>query len=132
MAPISSISGTQSAVQSSVQQLALQQARNDADRAEQKARSLQAQAASAQQVADRAQQNARFISGQADQAQANAGQARQRVAVVKTIGEMQTRLENAVGQVTEKLQAAESGRGSTSSVLNTQGQVTGAVINTTA
>jgi hypothetical protein len=141
MATISSISGAQSAAQSGLAQLRLQQARRDADQAEQVARSLQAQAQNARQTASEAQQTAREITTQADVAQASAGQARHGLALIKTVGQMQTQLANVVTQVAEKQKSAEPPapvqksappQQSTLPVINVQGQVTGTVINTTA
>lgn len=131
MASISSVSGAQSGLQ----QLALQQAVRVADQAELTARSLQGQARAAQQDANRADENARAIATQANQAQVNAGLARQGVAVIKTIGQMQTQIEGVVAQVTGKQHAAEVAarpQNPTPPVVNAQGQVTGTVINTTA
>jgi len=135
VASISSISGAQSAAQSGLQQLRLQQAERNAAQAEQTARSLQAQAGDAWQRASRAQEDARSVTAQADQAQANAGQARLGLAVIRTVDQMQTRLTNVVGQVTEQLKIAEPAAPTQSPalpVINAQGQVTGTVINTTA
>ncbi len=135
MATISSISGAQSAAQSGLAQLRLQQARRDAEQAEQVARSLQAQAQSAQQRASEAQENARSITTQAEMAQTNAGQARQGLALVKTVGQMQNQLTNIVTQVAEKQRIAEPPapvQKSAPPTINVQGQVTGTVINTTA
>ncbi|MDP2808692.1 MAG: hypothetical protein Q8O34_00925 [Rhodocyclaceae bacterium] len=131
MAAISSVSGAQSGLQ----QLRLQQAVRNAAQAEQSARSLQAQASDARQRANQAQEDARSITVQADQAQTDAGQARLGLAVIKSVGQMQTQLLNVVAQVTEKLKIAEPAAPSQSPalpVINAQGQVTGSVINTTA
>lgn len=135
MASVSFISGAQSAAQSGLQQLRLQQARRDADQAEAVARSLQSQAQSARQAASEAQENARTVTTQADQAQANAAQARLGLAVIKTVDQMQTRLSGVVAQVTEKLGIAEPAvptQSPSPPVVNTQGQLTGTVVNTTA
>lgn len=136
MASISSISGAQSAAQSGLQQLRLQQAKRNAEQAEQIANSLQAQARDAQQRAGEAQENARSISAQSDQARTTAGQARQGLAALATGSQMQSQLSHVVGQVTEKQKTAAPPAVATKSpappVTNTQGQVTGTVINTTA
>jgi hypothetical protein len=139
MATISSISGAQSAAQSGLAQLRLQQAKRNAEQAEQVARSLQAEAQSAQQNANEAQENARSISMQANLAQANAGQARQGLTMIRSVSQMEAQLTNVVAQVTEKLKIAEpaastkaSTKTSTTPVVNVQGQTTGTVINTTA
>lgn len=140
MASISSLSGTQSAAQSGLQQLRLQQARKDAEQAEQVARSLQARARDAQQKAGEAEQTARTISTQADQAQAGAGQARQGLAAIQSRSQMQARLSGTVSQVAEKAKLPEPAvpvpvaptTDSSTPVVNTQGQLTGTVVNTTA
>jgi hypothetical protein len=141
MATISSISGALSATQSGLQQLRLLQAQRAAEQAEQTARSLQVQAQDAQRKAVHAQENARSITIQADQAQSVAGQARQGVAIVKTVGDMQSQISNVVSQVTEKLGIAETAvvtpktvapATTAAPVVNTQGQLTGTVVNTTA
>lgn len=149
MTSIPSLSGAQSAAQSGLQQLRLQQAKRDAERAEQTARALQVQAREAQQQASQAQQNARSIASQADQAQDSAGQARQGLAMVKTTSQMQIQLSNTVSHVTETLDTAQASATPSPStvtattatpatattaapVINVQGQVTGTVVNTTA
>lgn len=135
MATISPLSGAQSAAQFGLQQLRLQQAKRDAEQAEQTARSLLGQARDAQRKATAAQETARSITAQAEQAQAVAGQARQGLAIVKTVGDMQVQLSNVVTQVTEKLKLAEPAtitQKSAAPVVNTQGQLTGTVVNTTA
>ncbi len=141
MASVSSLSGAQSAAQSGLAQLRLQQAKRDAEQAEQTAQSLQAQARSAQQRASQAQEAARTITTQADQAQSTAGQARQGLAVIKSVSQMQTRLAGTVSQVVEKLDASApeapvavqaASPPPATPVVNAQGQVTGTVVNTTA
>jgi len=135
MAITSSVSGTQSIVQSGLQQLKLQQARRSAEQAEQTAQALQTQANDAQRRAAREEEQARSLSVQADQAQGNAGRARQGLALIQTANESLTQVGNVVDQVIKKQQSVQT---STQSVLeskpvvNTQGQVTGTVINTTA
>lgn len=120
----------------------VQQARQNAERAEQTARALEARAAEAQNVADRAQENARTLSVRSGQAQSAAGQARQGLAMARSVGEMQTGLSNTVGQANERavnVQAsppADARAGlpaqRTQPVVNMSGQVTGTVVNTTA
>lgn len=144
MAAISSSSvGAQSAAQAGWQQLKLQQAKQNADRAEANARALASRAAEAQSVADRAQESARNLTVQSSQAQDTAGQARQGLAMIRSVGQMQASLSNTVGQVSERMDiAAPEGKTSeikTSSVVatptpvrNTSGQITGTMVNTTA
>ncbi|MFA6310015.1 MAG: hypothetical protein WCV99_08340 [Sterolibacterium sp.] len=135
----SSIQTLPSATQDAWQQLRLQQAKRDADRAERTAESLQAQAQDAKRVALRADETARSLSVQADQAQSEAGKARQGVASLSSLGQLETLVDHVSDQVTQRLQSAQqtasvNGQVSASAtpVVNTQGQVTGTVVNTTA
>lgn len=137
MAIASSTSTLPSATQDAWSQLKLQQAKRDADRAEQNAQALQAQAQDAQRIADRAETVARSLGVQADQAQSEAGRARQGLAALSSLGQMQTLVDHVSNQVTQRLQstlqnAPASSQASTAPVVNTQGQVTGTVVNTTA
>lgn len=70
------------------QEFKLQQARRDAERAEQTARSLQTQARDAKQEANQAIDYALSVATQADRAQADAGQARRGVAVINAAGQL--------------------------------------------
>lgn len=106
MATISSLSGAQTAPQSGLLQFKLQQATRDAEQAEQLARSLQGEVSAAQQAAARAEQNAGAVAAQARQAEVVAGQAQANLAAIRS------------QQATPR--------------INTQGQVTGTVVNTTA
>lgn len=131
MASISSLSGEQSVAQSGLQQIRLQQAERNAQQAERTARDLRAEARDAQQKAGEAEDEARSITSEADQAQADAGKARQGLAAVKGAA----RLSDAGRQGTEGLKIAEPATPSRSlapPVINTRGQLTGTVINTTA
>lgn len=133
---MASVSSTSSANQYGWQQLKLQQAVRNADQAEQEAQSLKTQANDAQRVADRAQENARSLYVQSDQAQAKAGQARQGLVAIGTAQQSVTQLSNTVDQVLTRKPVSTSTTQSTSTspaaVVNSQGQVTGTVINTTA
>ncbi len=135
MATISAISSALSTGMSGSQEFKLQQAKRDAERAEQTARSLQAQARDAKQQANQAVSYARSVATQADRARADAGQARQGLAVIKAAAQIQTQLTNVVSQTTETLKAAESAgfaQGGAAPVINAAGQLTGTVVNTTA
>ena len=136
----SSIAGARAATQAGWQQLRWQQARQNADRAEATAQALQARAADAQRVAEGANDDARSLSVQSAQAQSVAGQARQGLAMVRSVGEMQASLSNTVSQVSERQGVPQSPpqaakvetRVDAPPVLNTSGQMTGVVVNTTA
>lgn len=140
MAAISSTVGFQAATQAAFQQLKLQQARQNAERAEQAARSLQSQAVEAQRVADRAQEDARSLSVQSSQAQRAAGQAKQGLAMIQSVDEMKASLSSTLTQVSERQESVRSSPAPSVSapakesppVVNLSGQVTGTVVNTTA
>lgn len=139
MAIGSATSGIQSATQDAWQQLKLQQAKRDADRADQTAQALQAQAADAQRVASRAEEVARSLSVQAEQAQSVAGKARQGLASLSSLGQLQALVDHVSEQVfqtqldtPQSVPATTQTQASTTPVVNTQGQVTGTVVNTTA
>lgn len=133
MASISSTIGLQGVTQAAFQQLKLQQARQNADRAEQVARRLQNQAAEAQRAADQAQENARDLSMRSSRAQGEAGQARQGLAMIRSVNEMKAGLSTLLTRV--EASASEAATGPTAPVaavpvINTSGQLTGTTINT--
>ncbi len=136
-----SVSSTTSANDYGLQQIRLQQARRNADQAEQTAQALKAQADAAQRVADHEQENARSLYVQSDQAQTKAGQARQGLAAFSSAQQAITQLSKAVDQVisreqvpTEAAPSAPTPPASSvgAAVTNSQGQVTGKIVNTTA
>ncbi len=131
---MSSVSLVSSAGQSGLQQLMQLQARRSADQAELTAQSLRRQANDAQRVADRANENARSLSVQSNQAQEKAGQARQGVAAVNASQQAFTQVSRVVEQGVVRGTASTSTIPTTSTapVLNSQSQVTGTIINTTA
>ena len=140
---MASVSSTSSATQFGLQQLRQLEARRNADQAEQKAQSLKAQASDARRSADQAQETARSLGVQANQAETQAGQARQGLAAFSTEQQQVTRLANTVDQVLTRGQEAAASSpgpsvvtspavGSAAPVVNTQGQVTGQIVNTTA
>lgn len=136
MAAISSTVGVQVVTQAAFQQIKLQQARQNAERADQMARSLQAAAAEAQQEADRAQEDARSLSLQSRQAQSAARQARQGVALIRSVNDMEQGLSRigfrASDTVTNVVESEPVSPVESAPVINTSGQVTGVVVNTTA
>lgn len=134
MAEITSTVGSQAAIQGAMQQLKVQQAKQNAERAEATARALSAKASEAHRAADRAQENANALSVQAEQANSVAGQARQGLSALKSVSEMQARLAHTVGQVSERIGVApqDTHQDASAPVLNTSGQLTGVVVNTTA
>ncbi|MEW6513389.1 MAG: hypothetical protein AB1443_05255 [Pseudomonadota bacterium] len=133
MAAISSTSGLQGVTQTAFQQLKLQQARQNADRAEQQARSLQNQAAEAQREADRAEENARDLSVRSSQAQSAAGQARQGLAMIRSVNDMKADLSTVLARVESSASEVDSNVVQpvvSAPVINTSGQLTGTVVNT--
>jgi hypothetical protein len=142
MAAISSSVGLQSVAQAAFQQLKFRQAEQNAERAEQVARNLRDEATQAQREADRAQENARTLSVRSQRAQSVAGQARQGLAMIRTVGEMQEGLSGILARVGNPSGGtADSGAKSadgavvttgSAPVINTSGQTTGVVVNTTA
>ncbi len=137
---MASVSSTSSANQYGLQQLSVLQAKRTADQAEQTAQSLKVQASAAQRVADQAQENARSLGVQSEQAQAKAGQARQGVAALNSAQQGISQLSTVVDQVLDRDKTSVSAVSTTpqaasatpAPVVNTQGQVTGTIINTTA
>jgi hypothetical protein len=134
MATVSSLSSGQSAVQSGWQQLQLQQARRAADQADAEAQALRLQAANAERAASQADANAQTLASASNQAESNAGRARQGLALLETTGNMKAALSNTVQEVLTKQQAEQPTPATVTpqSVTNSQGQVTGTVVNVTA
>jgi DNA integrity scanning protein DisA with diadenylate cyclase activity len=139
---MATVSSTSSANQYGLQQLKVQQAQRNADQAAQTASALKAQANEAQRVADRDRENARSLSVQSDQAQTNAAEAQQGLAALRSAQQGINLISNTVDQVLGRQQAqaaapsAVAAKGAATAapvpVLNTQGHVTGKIINTTA
>lgn len=131
---MASISTTSSVSQYGWQQLKLQQAQRNADQAELTAEALKAQASDAQRVADRAQEHARSLAVQSDQAQTQAGRLRQGLAALNSAQQAFAQLPQTINQaiVPAQTSAAAIQSSSTQGVTNTQGQVTGTIVNTTA
>lgn len=139
MAIGSSTSGLPPATQNAWQQIKLQQAQRDADRADSNAQALQAQAQQAQRVANRAEDVARSLSVQAEQAQSEAGKARQGLASLSSLGQMQSLLNHVSEQVfptptdtQPSVPAASQAQTSATPVVSALGVVKGTLVNTTA
>jgi hypothetical protein len=136
------------------QSLRAEQARRNAERAEQAAQALHAQAKGAQRQADRAQENARDLTVRSAAAESAAGQARQGLAALDSANRALTRLGQTVARAAAgKEEPAPSPAASAASavstppsgptpaaqaltpprpVVNTSGQVTGTLINLVA
>ncbi|MCX7179096.1 MAG: hypothetical protein NTX56_10080 [Proteobacteria bacterium] len=135
MAIDSSSLSMQSVTQLGWQQFKLQQAKRSADQAERSAQILQQQAGNAQREADRTQEEARALAVQSDQAQSLAVRARRGLSALSSESAMQSRLTHVIDQATERLANTSSvsvTQTKAAPVVNSQGQTTGKIINTTA
>ncbi len=135
MSAISSISASQSVNSTSSLQAALQQAKRTANQAETEAQTLEAQAANAQQAASSAQGYASALNIQAGQAQLNVGYTQQDLDAVETAGQLNTEISSVISNVIDvqrSIPASISVPIPKPPVVNTQGQVTGKIINTSA
>ncbi|HTZ00564.1 MAG TPA: hypothetical protein VMB75_12040 [Rhodocyclaceae bacterium] len=130
MAVTSASSAGLSAAQYAWQQVQLQQAQRNADQAQANARTLRQQADAAQRTADREQDSARSLAVEADQAQQAAGQADRGLQFLRATGVLASQLNTQAATV---VQAVTGGsKVQASPVVNSQGQVTGKVVNTSA
>jgi hypothetical protein len=141
MSAISSISASQSASPGSSLQAALQQAKRIANQAEATAQALEEQASSAQAAASSAQGYASALNVQAGQAQLNVDWTQQDLNAVETAGQISTQISSVVKNVIDVEQntlpavvAVPVAKPAilNAPVVNTQGQVTGKIINTSA
>ncbi len=121
-------------------QAALQQAKRVANQAEVTAQTLATQAANAQAEATNAQDYASSLTVQAGQAQLNVGWTQQNLADVETAGQLNTQITSVIKNVVEAqppakppiIVATKPTPPVIQPVVNTQGQVTGKIINTSA
>lgn len=130
-----SVSGAQDAGAGLWAQVQQQQAQRAADLAEQKARSLRAEASDAQATAERAQENARMLKMRSSQADSDANSALMGLAQSRSMSKVQGNLSDLHQQLTSVLAtpAASTVSASTAQpVLNAEGQTTGAVISVKA
>ena len=135
MATISSISASQPTSANSALQTALQQAKRTADQAQSTAQTLEAQATAAQNAASNAQNYADSLSIQAGQARLNVGWTQQDLAEVETAGQLSSQISSVITNVVDAEQSKVSNLAASvpkSPVVNTQGQITGKIINTSA
>lgn len=136
---------TQTALQSGYAQLRLQQAKRNAERAEQTAQALGQQARIAQVEADRAQESARALSVQSDRADARAGEARQGLAAIRSASEAVSRLGAIAERTVQNANAAAAAPlpeppndkvaiepAAPATAVNAQGQATGKIVSVTA
>ena len=135
MAIAPSASSLGSVTQFGWQQLKLQQAKRNADQAEQTAQILQQQASVAKREADRAQENARSLGVQSDQARSHAVRARQGLAGLASGASSQAQLTYVIDQAVQRqstTQSTPARQDKFSSSASTQTSTTGTIINTTA
>lgn len=125
------ISNTSGATSAAFAQLQRQQAERNAEQAEQRARSLQAETRQAKAEADRAQERARTLEVETDQATVEAGRARSGLAASRSLQQ----IDGEFAQLRERLrpeptaQAPAAAAPAPRPVTNAQGEVTGTVIN---
>lgn len=136
MSSVSS-SSVSAAARYGMDQLRLQQTRIAAQRAEQTAQSLQSDAANARRNADQARERARSLEVESNQAQSEAVRMRRGLNMLESAGSLQVQQARVAdnAQVTRPAavqQASPAVSASKTPVVNTQGQVTGRVVNTTA
>jgi multidrug resistance efflux pump len=143
---IMAITSASSSIQSAWQQLQLQQARRNVEQAEQNANSLQQQANNAQAQVQSAQAQANALWNQASQAQSTANQESAQLQTATAWGQIGANVSKTVTQVVSNLAVPKSPVPSAavaaassvvsvkapSAVVNTHGQTTGTIINTTA
>jgi len=113
-------------------QLQLRQAQSEADRAEQSARALRARAQAAEREAVRAQEGARTLRVQSDQAQQRAGLAKQDVSVLRSLQGASEDLGGLRQQISSLAEGGQVPSAPVQPVVNSEGQTTGTVVNTTA
>jgi hypothetical protein len=129
MDAVSSSGSLQATTLVALQDLKVQQAKRQAQQAESVARSLSAAANAAQGEAERAIENARALYLRSNQAASAAGQARQAVGQLQATADIGMHVAATVSQASERVTGAQMVSGP---VVNTSGQVTGTVVNTTA
>lgn len=129
MAVTSAASSSQSIARSVWQQVQLRQAQQNADQARANAQALRAAADAAQRAADQEQDKARNLGVKADQATQEASQADRGLQALRSTGQAYSQLDSRLGKV---VQAVSANRPQPTPVVNTQGQVTGKVVNTSA
>ena len=136
MAIGSATSSSAAISQSILQTLKLQDAKRSAEQAQFRAQDLQNQAADEQRVADNAQEKARSLRVEANQAQADVGRASQGLQALQSLSQMSSRLDQIYTQVAQKqhdsLPTSSAQAPQQGPTVNSQGQVTGRIINTTA
>lgn len=113
-------------------QLAVQQARRAAEQAETSARALRAQASTASRAAVQAQERARLLQVRSDQAEGNVGSARRNVATLEANGGLQSGYQSIRDGIAETIATLDAPKAAPVPVANSEGQLTGTLVNITA
>jgi len=113
-------------------QLVVQQARRAAEQAETSARALRAQASTASRAADQAQERARELQVRSNQADGNVGSAQRNVAALEASGRLQTGLQSIRDSIAETIATLDAPKAAPVPVPNSEGQLTGTLVNITA
>ncbi len=131
MVAITATNSTTPSLKLALSQARLDQARKEADQADANAKTLRIQADQAQQESEHQQSNVQSLTNQASQAQAiySASTANTSSAVPVATQEFLVRLYNATSQKFADSGNALKSTPNAPSVLNTQGQTTGRILN---
>lgn len=128
---MANVSSTSSNALFGVSMARVQTAKRNAEQAEARASALLAQARDARKTADRAEDAARSAEADATQAQAGAQRAVQGYMMLVNTGQMGARIAMVADRIEEKRQPTHAAT-TAKSAVNSQGQVTGRLVNTTA
>ncbi|MDX5445535.1 MAG: hypothetical protein LPJ87_05715 [Zoogloeaceae bacterium] len=126
------ISNTSGAASVAFSELQRQQAERNADLAEQRARSLQAETRQARAEADQAQERARKLEVETDQASEAAGRARSGLAASRSLQQLDAQLGQLREQIASSKPAEVPPTEAPRPAVNAQGEITGTVINVSA
>ena len=126
------ISNTSGAASVAFAELQRQQAERNADLAEQRARSLQAETRQARAKADQAQERARKLEVETDQASEAAGRARSGLAANRSLQQLDAQFGQLREQITSSKPTEAPPASAPRPAVNAQGEVTGTVINVSA
>lgn len=117
---------------SAFSQLQLQQAKREVERAELTARTLRVRAQEAEREAYRAQENARSLRMESSQADQEAGRKRTGISSADSMQRVNSGFDEIRLSIKEYTDSAAKTTAAPQPVVNTQGQTTGTVVNTTA
>lgn len=128
------ISNTSGATSAAFALMQRQQAERNAEQAEQRARSLQAETRQARAEANRAQERARTLEVETDQATEQAGRARSGLVASRSLQQLDKQFGELQSQINPPppTEAPASPSPAPRPTVNVQGEVTGTVINVSA